>query len=117
MTADSVPETLAGLPAWAQAVFTVFFFLTAAVAGIFGYKGKVARRFEDQKASDTVVISAAFADGKVIKELTEAVERMTAAENRTCEAIERNTSAVVRMHEAFGALAEQIMRLRPGRTK
>lgn len=97
-------------------MFTVFFFLSAAVAGILGYKGKVAKRFEEQNSSDTVVISAAFADGKVTKELTEAVDRMTAAENRTCEAIERNTTAVVRMHSAFDNMAELLAR-RLGRTK
>lgn len=96
------------LPAWAQVVLTVGGFLGTAFAAFIGYTHKWGQKF-DTPEKDAVVISAAFADSKIIAELKVSVSGFTDQVAELKDAIEAGRAERVR-HTAALETQEQTMR-------
>lgn len=104
-------ELVEGLPKWMQMVGAIIFFCGAGLAGIFGYlKPKLSKSLDDQKNSDAVVISAAFADGRVIAGLTKAVEELVEISKQNHVAAESQTRAINFATEELRRLTIELVR-------
>lgn len=100
------------LPAWAQVVASVAVFFTTSLVAVFGYlKPRIARKVEEQKSQDAVVISAAFADSKAISGLTKAVEELAASISKLIDLHEASHELHGRHIRALDYATEEIRRV------
>lgn len=83
------------LPAWAQVTLTVGGFLGTAFAAFIGYTRKWPQKF-DTPNKDAVVISAAFADSKVIAELKSSVNTFSEQVGQLVQAVEAGRQERIR---------------------
>ena len=82
-------EFLKGLPGSVQVAVFLGVGVGTALVAVLGYlKPKLAKTTDDQKNSDAVVISASFADSRVIDRLTVAIDQLKVAADKMTEASE-----------------------------
>lgn len=104
-------EEFKDLPAWAQALVSAAIFLVSGIAAILGYTKKFASKVEDQKNQDAVVISAAFADSKVIAQLAVVIEKLHVAVVQHTEKQDRANELKERQIRALDYATEEIRRV------
>lgn len=116
-------EGIEGVPTWVQTVIATGFFIGTMLGAMRGYiKGHLSEAAKDHTSSDTVVISAALADGRVIRELTDAVrdfaeytkETLALAErdhdmlDRICAGVERMNTGLDRHNDIIQRLLDEL---------
>lgn len=85
----TAPTGFESLPTWVQVSISAGMFVGTTTVAWFGYtKKKLGQKLEEQKSQDTVVISASFADSKVIDRLSASIEANTGATERLIDCVE-----------------------------
>lgn len=102
-------DGLASLPPWLQITVSVAVFFGTVIAGILGYtKKKFGSKVEDQRSQDSVVISAAFADRRVIESLSDSIRAGHDATDRNTDASMRVVDAINRQTDSIRDLCEML---------
>lgn len=124
-------DGIVGVPTWVQTVIATGFFFGTMIAGYRGYiKAHQSDAAKDHHSSDTVVISAALADGRVIRDLTESVRSFAeytkdtlslAARDhdmldRICVTVERMSAGIDRHNDLTQRLLDEIRACKNART-
>lgn len=108
-----MPEGFDHLPPIYQVISTMAVVIVGGAFAFFQFSKKWLDKITPDKlkdksttATDTVVISGAFADAKPVRELAEAVRMQMEATDRFLKSIDRNTAEHRRQTEAFESLLE-----------
>lgn len=112
-------EGIEGVPTWVQTIIATGFFIGTMLGAMRGYiRGHLSEAAKDHTSSDTVVISAALADGKVIRELSESIHALSgctrdtlALAERDHEMLDRICALLERQGQGFDRLYDVVTKL------
>lgn len=102
-------ESFENLPPWLQAITNIAIFLATSGLVVFGYtRKKVAERLQGDESKDAVVVSAAFADSKIIADLRHEIDALGAHVHELRLSTDRNTEAI---NSQTGVIADRLNRV------
>lgn len=98
-----------GLPPWLQTIIAVGFFVGSVTLGLIGYtKKNWSEKLDEQKSQDAVVISASFADSRVIEQLGSSIKDLRGAVDDLEGAVQQFAALTRDSAEATSRLANSV---------